>query len=312
MNVSAKKLGLGSGGVDEKLKTIGDILGYIRNPAEEGSEEFKKIKTKLETILPGDAGLINKINNSGNRFPEAHTITEPTKKDAINRTKTLEQAYGDYRKHIPKGSFDNKKAQAAYIEAYEDELKSDRVNLLGDKGDDVYDGKSYLDSTAFELDGSGRLILKGVGSPEDKKEKESLERILGNLATVEQRIIGPILNEWASTVEQNTIDFMFGYPQRFCSNVDDFFQSDLPMITLQNVIPTKVSISFDFSNLDEFGYPMQGTLEISEVWSVEVAGGSLHLGTDTVVTRTPNGKKIGEAEDIDLTKSYPWPSDSSS
>ena len=42
-------------------------------------------------------------------------------------------------------------------------------------------------------------------------------------------------------------------------------------------IPMEVEASFDYSNVDENGYPMAGTIEIKKIWSVRSYGGAVKM-----------------------------------
>lgn len=64
-------------------------------------------------------------------------------------------------------------------------------------------------------------------------------------------------------------------------NVDDIGKKieDGTLHSLLSIrgIPTKVEASFDYSSVDENGYPMSGTIEIKSIWSVETYGNSVTL-----------------------------------
>lgn len=78
---------------------------------------------------------------------------------------------------------------------------------------------------------------------------------------------------------------------RNSSTTENYFQPDViktdnkflyskldPKIILRDVLLQKFSIKFDFSQTDEYGFPMSGTFNIEQFWNLNFPGYTLYLG----------------------------------
>lgn len=108
--------------------------------------------------------------------------------------------------------------------------------------------------------------------------------ILTAIATIRPRLVGRATLDQYNTISGSIKTFnmmLSGGDGNIFFNVDDIGKKidDGTLHSLLSIrgIPTKVEASFDYSNVDENGYPMSGTIEIKSIWSVETYGDSVTL-----------------------------------
>lgn len=108
--------------------------------------------------------------------------------------------------------------------------------------------------------------------------------VLTAIATIRPRLVGKATLDQYSVISGSIKTFnmmLSGGDGNIFFNVDDIGEkiSDGTLYSLLSIrgIPTKVEASFDYSNVDENGYPMSGTIEIKSIWSVETYGKSVTL-----------------------------------
>ncbi len=110
--------------------------------------------------------------------------------------------------------------------------------------------------------------------------------VLTSIATIRPKLIGKATVAQYNKVSDSIKTFQMmlaGGDGNVFFNVDDIGKKidDGTLCSLLSIrgIPTKVEASFDYSNVDENGYPMSGTIEIKSIWSVETYGKSVILGS---------------------------------
>ena len=110
--------------------------------------------------------------------------------------------------------------------------------------------------------------------------------VLTSIATIRPKLIGKATVAQYNKVSDSIKTFkmmLAGGDGNVFFNVDDIGKKidDGTLCSLLSIrgIPTKVEASFDYSNVDENGYPMSGTIEIKSIWSVETYGKSVILGS---------------------------------
>lgn len=108
--------------------------------------------------------------------------------------------------------------------------------------------------------------------------------VLTSIATIRPKLIGKATVAQYNKVSDSIKTFkmmLAGGDGNVFFNVDDIGKKidDGTLCSLLSIrgIPTKVEASFDYSNVDENGYPMSGTIEIKSIWSVETYGDSVTL-----------------------------------
>lgn len=108
--------------------------------------------------------------------------------------------------------------------------------------------------------------------------------VLTAIATIRPRLVGRATVDQYNKISGSIKTFnmmLSGGDGNVFFNVDDIGKKidDGTLHSLLSIsgIPTKVEASFDYSNVDENGYPMSGTIEIKSIWSVNTYGDSVTL-----------------------------------
>ena len=116
------------------------------------------------------------------------------------------------------------------------------------------------------------------------KSSGDITSVLTAIATIRPRLVGQATVDQynAITGSIKTFNMMLsGGDGNVFFNIDDI-ENKIDDGTLHSLlsirgIPTKVEASFDYSSVDENGYPMSGTIEIKSIWSVETYGKAVTL-----------------------------------
>lgn len=139
-------------------------------------------------------------------------------------------------------------------------------------------------STGNQSGGTGTQSAEPQENAINKKLKEQMNGITSvkdNLARIimNKPAITAYINEqfYEKNLAKNSFMFRLGYPQMFAYRVEDLCNVNSNRISLNEVIPTSVDVTFDFSNTDEAGTPMSGQLAIKGLWTLRTSGGSLNL-----------------------------------
>ena len=108
--------------------------------------------------------------------------------------------------------------------------------------------------------------------------------VLTSIATIRPRLVGRATLDQYGAISGaiKTFNMMLsGGDGNIFFNIDDIEKKidDGTLSSLLSIsgIPTKVEASFDYSSVDENGYPMSGMIEIKSIWSVETYGKSVTL-----------------------------------
>lgn len=108
--------------------------------------------------------------------------------------------------------------------------------------------------------------------------------VLTAIATIRPRLVGQATLEQYKAISGSIKTFnmmLSGGDGNIFFNIDDIGKKidDGTLSSLLSIsgIPTKVEASFDYSSVDENGYPMSGMIEIKSIWSVETYGKSVTL-----------------------------------
>lgn len=122
-----------------------------------------------------------------------------------------------------------------------------------------------------EDSGGIRVVSKSGGT---SSKATTLKKVFNNLVTFEPRIIGQTLdNIYTTWVQKCCTDIYFGFPCVYGRSLSDFKDTiyskpkDYAKIHIQNVVLGNVAISFDFSNTDERGYPLEGHVVLKGMWN---------------------------------------------
>lgn len=113
-----------------------------------------------------------------------------------------------------------------------------------------------------------------VQKPKTSNKAATLKDVFNNLVTFEPRIIGQTLdNIYTTWVQKCCTDIYFGFPCVYGRSLSDFKDTiyskpdEYAKIHIQNVVLGNVAISFDFSNTDERGYPLEGHVVLKGMWN---------------------------------------------
>lgn len=113
-----------------------------------------------------------------------------------------------------------------------------------------------------------------VQKPKTSNKATTLKDVFKSLVTFEPRVIGQTLdNIYTEWVKNCCTDIYFGFPCVYGRSLSDFKSTiytkpeDYAKIHIQNVVLANVAISFDFSNTDERGYPLEGHVILKAMWN---------------------------------------------
>lgn len=110
--------------------------------------------------------------------------------------------------------------------------------------------------------------------PKTSNKSATLKNVFNSLVTFEPKKIGETLDNIYTTWIQNCCtDIYFGFPCVYGRSLSDFKDTiystpgAYAKIHIQNVVLANVAISFDFSNTDERGYPLEGHVILKAMWN---------------------------------------------
>ena len=113
-----------------------------------------------------------------------------------------------------------------------------------------------------------------VQKPKTSNKSATLKNVFNSLVTFEPRVIGQTLdNIYTTWVRNCCTDIYFGFPCVYGRSLSDFKDTiystpgAYAKIHIQNVVLANVAISFDFSNTDERGYPLEGHVILKAMWN---------------------------------------------
>lgn len=122
-------------------------------------------------------------------------------------------------------------------------------------------------------DSGGIKVIPKTNSGTSSKAT-TLKEVFNNLVTFEPRMIGRTLDKIYSTwIKYCCSDIYFGFPCVYGRSLSDFKDTiyskpgDYAKIHIQNVVLANVAISFNFSNTDERGYPLEGHVILKGMWN---------------------------------------------
>lgn len=128
-----------------------------------------------------------------------------------------------------------------------------------------------LEKRLPEDSGGIRVVSKSEGT---SSKATTLKKVFNSLVTFEPKKIGETLdNIYTTWVQKCCTDIYFGFPCVYGRSLSDFKDTiyskpeDYAKIHIQNVVLGNVAISFDFSNTDERGYPLEGHVILKAMWN---------------------------------------------
>ena len=256
------------GAVDEFVKATKSITTTAKKAAavqvkidkelKRQSDAYEKVDENIAELYEKghDNGLTADLIFAGKRAPDSYDRSHPI---IGGRLKAALKAYSSAEEKLSGHK-------------YQGEGKYSDVPLSQkDEVEDKYTDKSLYHEKAEILD-------------EVSEAGGDITSVLTAIATIRPRLVGrATLDQYdAITGSIKTFNMMLsGGDGNVFFNVDDI-EKKIEDGTLQSLlsirgIPTKVEASFDYSNVDENGYPMSGKIEIKSIWSVETYGKSVTL-----------------------------------
>ncbi len=221
------------------------------------SDAYEKVDENLAELYEkgDDKGLTSDLLFSGKRSAgevEGHPIIKGRLKAALKAYSSAEEKLSGYE--------------------YQGDGKYSDVPLSQkDEVEDKYTDKSLYHEKAEVLD----KVAESGGD---------ITGVLTAIATIRPRLVGRATLDQYNTISGaiKTFNMMLsGGDGNIFFNIDDIGKKidDGTLSSLLSIsgIPTKVEASFDYSSVDENGYPMSGMIEIKSIWSVETYGKSVTL-----------------------------------
>lgn len=178
---------------------------------------------------------------------------------------------------------------------------------------DTLSNTKNLEKSAKRTDESSESIISLKSELEEAQEKEdtknisklekklksaeskrgvigSINAIIGQLATLDTKFIGSAIKEDYKSLKKIILPVQIGFVPKDCNqngfiiygldenNIASTFLSKYkPLITVSGIIED-LSCNFDFSDVDERGYPMKGSISINKLWPVETFGQNVSFG----------------------------------
>lgn len=170
--------------------------------------------------------------------------------------------------------------------------------------------KQKIDVNSINKDNiSGLVKLKHVEET-TRKKLDNLDSVLKGMVMLVPKISARTATRLRESV-RGAVNIRMGFPsvyktsieeiaellvpggiyERNSSTTENYFQPDIiktdnkflyskldPKIILRDVLLQKFSIKFDFSQTDEYGFPMSGTFNIEQFWNLNFPGYTLYLG----------------------------------
>ena len=143
-------------------------------------------------------------------------------------------------------------------------------------GNDWLDNLNFMDKSLkkrLPSDSGGIKVIEKTNSGTSSKAT-TLKKVFNNLVTFEPRMIGRTLDKiYSKWIKYCCSDIYFGFPCVYGRSLSDFKNTiysnpgDYAKIHIQNVVLGNVAISFDFSNTDERGYPLEGHVILKGMWN---------------------------------------------
>lgn len=244
ITTTAKKAAAVQAEIDKELKRQSDAY-------EKADENVAELYEKGD-----DKGLTADLIFAGKRAPDSYGGTHPI---IGGRLKAALKAYSSAEEKL------------SGYEHQGDGKYSDVPLSQKDEVEDKYTDKSLYYEKAEILD----EVAEAGGD---------ITGILTAIATIRPRLVGRATLDQYNAISGSIKTFnmmLSGGDGNIFFNVDDIGKKidDGTLHSLLSIrgIPTKVEASFDYSNVDENGYPMSGKIEIKSIWSVETYGDSVTL-----------------------------------
>lgn len=222
------------------------------------SDAYEKVDENVAELYEkgDDKGLTADLIFAGKRAPDSyggiHPIIGGRLKAALKAYSSAEEKLSGYE-HQGDGKYSNVPLSQK------------------DEVEDKYTDKSLYHEKAEVLD----KVAESGGD---------ITGVLTAIATIRPRLVSQATLDQYGAISGSIKTFnmmLSGGDGNIFFNIDDIGKKidDGTLSSLLSIsgIPTKVEASFDYSSVDENGYPMSGMIEIKSIWSVETYGKSVTL-----------------------------------
>lgn len=239
-------------------KEAAAVQAKIERELKRQTDAYEKADENISELYEedDDNGLTSEKIFTGKRNPKSYSGAHPI---IGGRLKAALEAYSSAEKKL-----------SGY--EYEGEGKYSDTPFSQKAGtNDKYKSNSLYEEKAKVLD----KVAQSGGD---------ITGVLTAIATIRPRLVGRATVDQYNKISGSikTFDMMLsGGDGNVFFNVDDIGKKidDGTLHSLLSIsgIPTKVEASFDYSSVDENGYPMSGMIEIKSIWSVKTYGESVTL-----------------------------------
>lgn len=222
------------------------------------SDAYEKVDENIAELCEknDDNGLTADLIFAGKRKPDSFSNTHMI---IGGRLKAALKAYSSAEKKLSGYEYQGDGKYSDVPLSQKDEVK------------DKYTDKSLYHEKAEVLD----KVAESGGD---------ITGVLTAIATIRPRLVGRATLDQYNAISGSIKTFnmmLSGGDDNIFFNIDDIGKKidDGTLSSLLSIsgIPTKVEASFDYSSVDENGYPMSGMIEIKSIWSVETYGKSVTL-----------------------------------
>lgn len=106
---------------------------------------------------------------------------------------------------------------------------------------------------------------------------DSVKTIVTDIINLEPDTIGDLTSQYYNTLVDTTnrknshvVDFYMGYPNEYINQISQFdkYKKNKYTIHYKDIIVTDMQVTFNENNLDSNGYPLEGSVTISGIWSL--------------------------------------------
>jgi len=239
---------------------------------------------KIQAMFDADDSLEEKAQKQIDRYKGKGKQYSKEKKKPEKLKKELDKFKSKYP------AFMSLPGASEVIAEYEDQIDFSESegdlhceDMLADILQNYYDIKTKdTELSKFEINRVTKAdpdFLK----PKDKQATVAVEEAQKNYAEIiksiinfEPTMIGQTLADLYSKYISNSCkQIYFAFPSKYVTSLVDLHEINSTTeagkkayLSLQNIIFEDVDVSFDFSNVDERGYPMAGSLHIKAMWPV--------------------------------------------
>ena len=207
--------------------------------------------------------------------------------DKKGKGKDIKKQFDKFKNRFP--AFMSLTGASEIIADYEDQIdltsddkdnNLDYKDMLADILQNYYDIKTQdKELSKFEIKKATKAdpdFLKPKKEEANAATQTNYGEIIKSIINFEPNMIGRTLADlYSNYVAGSCKQIFFAFPSKYVTSLVDLYEINSTTkagkkayLSLQNIIFEDVDVSFDFSNVDERGYPMAGSLHIKAMWPV--------------------------------------------